>query len=224
MSQVDARMYIIAPMKRIFARPKQIEASDEGEALKEYQEALASFTEAECKRAWEIIRDTHNNAWWPPIAKIKAELVKVRKHRGNTAEQVAPGALEDHNWGGGCTCEWCRGDAVARGKRRKGFFQAPKDQQRQYNEEGRKLNAWIRAEAAKKPTRPRRSTEEILAGTFSMPRKKLSETKREIDSGQLWDSTETRTPYQASPPDLVSKAKALVDRVKAEQAEKDARE
>ena len=46
-----------------------------------------------------------------------------------------------------------------------------------------------------------------------------SKTMKEISSG-----TKSRTAYVPSPPELVEKAKALVRRVKAQDAERDARE
>jgi len=51
-----------------------------------------------------------------------------------------------------------------------------------------------------------------------------SKTMKEISSGRLWDSTKSRTAYVPSPPELVEKAKALVRRVKAQDAERDERE
>lgn len=142
MSKQDAYEQVISKAVRLWGLKE--------DASGIYLEALERFSETDLKAAWARVVETWNRPTTPPPGAFVKAAIQSRK-----GLEVADFTEGKHNWGGECACEWCRGDKVARGKRRNGFFQASREQQREGNQITRELNAWIESQARAKPTRPR---------------------------------------------------------------------
>jgi hypothetical protein len=99
MSDTDVQAEILDPMQRLFLPPRNMEPSQQAEALREYIKALCLFDAGDLREAWGAVRDTHTTRAWPVPAAFIVAAKQARKYRTD--------GIKDRNaHGQKCETEW----------------------------------------------------------------------------------------------------------------------
>jgi len=98
----DVQAEILAPMQRLYLPPRQMDAQQQGEALKEYARALETFDATELNIAWTTVRDSHTTRGWPVPAAfvLAARQAKSARFRADQAAEAAAitAKVENPEW------------------------------------------------------------------------------------------------------------------------------
>jgi hypothetical protein len=81
MSAQDVQAEILDPMQRLYLPPRNMEESQQSQALREYVNALQNFEQADLNAAWCAVRDTHTTRSWPVPAAFIMAAKQARKYR-----------------------------------------------------------------------------------------------------------------------------------------------
>lgn len=99
MSAEAVQAEILEPMQRLFLPPRQMDATTQAQALRDYLGALEHFNAPDLKTAWANVRDSHPTRSWPVPAVFVAAARMARKDRGGDSPAPrAPDTTTNERW------------------------------------------------------------------------------------------------------------------------------
>ena len=86
MSEQAIKDEIIDPMQQLFLPPKDMPDEWQRQALRQYMDALRTFSREDLQTAWKTVRDAATARSWPPIAAFVKAAWAARKARKDPAQ------------------------------------------------------------------------------------------------------------------------------------------